>query len=243
MQTDTPDLFFDRRVSQGLLAALSADGPLHSLVGRRNSHPGEFDVQLRRDQKGDRSWASFYAGLTSVLDIDHLPKKDLYRLRAHPTHRDRGGFDRAWCAWRSLDVLRDAWPAVERYLDRVVASVDSQWTSLEGVVHGAIASDRAEDYRVVNREVSPAFRDQPTKDSILRAVTGPIVAAVARPDDDHPPWWPPLTSKLGVSNLGTSCDFLAIDARGRILALEAKPASALSGIVRGPAKSVSTPSS
>ena len=102
--TDCP--LFDRVVSDELLAALEEGGRFHDLVERRVGSEIA-DVQLRREQRGTRSWASLYIGLTSVLDLDE--RGGLYRLRAHATHKKAGHFDEAWAEWQTADELTMIW--------------------------------------------------------------------------------------------------------------------------------------
>lgn len=102
------DLVFDRVVSEALLEAIQPGGDFDTLVERRNqaSTPG-LDVQLRRDQRGSRSWASLMLGLTNVLDL--FEQNGSFWLRVHRTHQDNGGFDPAWQVHRpraELQALR-----------------------------------------------------------------------------------------------------------------------------------------
>jgi len=223
------DMSFDRTVSDRLLDCLRPGGPFAGLVARCHAEPGRFDVQLRREPKGTRSWASFYVGLTTVLDVDE--RNGSFRLRAAQTHRDRGGFDEQWRGWQPLDALVAQRAKVEAYLDRVIDTVDVNWTNSEGAVHGAICCGRSGAYRVIQREASIGFRDIPTRDAICKEIADPITSAVAHAGGDDPvPWWPRN------KRLGTALDVLAVGLDGRLLAIEAKPANALAGIVWGPAQ-------
>jgi hypothetical protein len=130
---------------------------LHGLLGPRDSDPERLDLQLRREQRGKRSWVSLYKGITSVLDVDE--SKGRFRLRAHPTHRKVGQFDPDWTGWRTPAELGGLWPAVEGYLDRILVDgmVDERWVRSEGLVHAAIASGSSEAYAVIQREASVSF--------------------------------------------------------------------------------------
>lgn len=227
------EMVFDRSASATLMEALSPGGVLAPLMTRRNGDRFRFDVQLRRDQKGSRSWASLYVGLTTILSVDE--HAGWFRLRAHATHQAAGEFPGGWSQWHSSDALASSWPAVEEYLDKAEAAVPSRHVDAEGEVHSALCSGTSEDYFVVQREGSIAFRDQPTKDRICGALTAPIYAAIDAAAAGQP-WWPGVRDRGKHQRLGASPDILAVDTLGRILAIEAKPASALKGIVWGPAQ-------
>jgi len=218
---------YDRRASPALLSALQ--GPLSSLLAFRALDPFLRDVQLRREPWGKRSWASLYLGLTSVLDVDERGGR--FRLTAHDTHQKRGHFDGAWTQWQTLDELLVFWPDVEEYLDRIQHRIDRKWLDAEGRVHALIANTDASGMTVLNREASHAFTDTPTREARKEVWRVPLELALASADDGSA-WW------AGVRTVafGTSPDFVAIDAAGRLLVVEAKPAQALAGIVRGPAQ-------
>lgn len=227
------EMVFDRRASSTLLEALGPAGVLAPLMTRRNGDPFRFDVQLRRDQKGTRSWASLYVGLTTILSVDEAAGS--FKLRAHRTHQAAGEFPAAWSQWHSGNVLAASWPAVEEYLNKAEAAVPSRHVDAEGEVHSALCSATSDDYFVIQREASIAFRDQPTKDRICDALTAPIYAAIDVASVGQP-WWPGVRDHGKHQRLGTSPDILAVDTSGRLLAIEAKPANALKGIVWGPAQ-------
>lgn len=227
-----PDILFDRRASDTLMDVLSAPGPLNGLIQRCLSNRTLLDVQLRREPKGARSWASLYVGLTTVLSVDELNSK--FRLRAHKHYVATAGFDDAWREWSDLAGLIHRWPAVEAYLDRAERSAPKALKQTEGVVHAAIAACSSPAYRVVNREVSPAFASVTKRSEICAIIADPIERAIVDAAEGQP-WWPSIRNHGKLPHLGTSCDFLAVNAE-RVLAIEAKPASALQGIVWGPAQ-------
>jgi hypothetical protein len=201
------------------------------LIERRNSRPDLYDVQLRRQPKGSVSWASLYVGLTTILDVD--ARAGLFRLRAHPTHRQSGKFDDRWRQWMTVDELRHEWPAVDQYIKRVTPRVSSHLTRSEGAVHAALCCGASGRYSVINREANLWFVDQPTKNEIVGSIQDRIGAALASASEGQA-WWPGVRRPM--RSLGTGLDILALDERGRVLAIEAKPANALAGITLGPAQ-------
>lgn len=222
-------LWFDRTVSDELVGFL-ADGRAHGLVDLAvGDHKGEplFDLQLRRATKGTKpvSWASLYYGLTSVLDLEE--RGGQFRIVAHRTHRTLGGFDDAWSEWQERSSLDRVWPSVANYITRVTPTVDKRWTDKEGAVHAAISSGTSDAYRIVNREVSPAFSDQPTKDAMMASWWRPIDDAL-RAQDNGEAWWPRDVK------IGASPDFLAVDIGGRLAVIEAKHHSATGMISKVP---------
>jgi hypothetical protein len=220
---------YGRVISDVLLAALSEDGPLHGAIRWRNDDLGLRDVQLRKEQKGPASWASLYVGLTSVLDI--YERADKFRLRAHATHRAAAGFHDSWADWQTLEQLTTQWPSVERYLEHVVKTVHPRWLDTEGQVHALIASSTHTGFSVINREASISFANQSTKNDLCEKWASTMQLALT--DAGVPSqWW----VALGAKNFGTSPDFIAVDDDGRLLVIEAKPASAAAGITWGPAQ-------
>ena len=222
-----PQQTYDRRVSSALLKALQ--GPLSSLLVFRALDPSLRDVQLRREPWATRCWASLYLGLTSVLNVQE--RAGLFRLNAHPTHKKRGHFDEAWTQWRPLSQLVVLWPEVEEYLDRIQYRIDRRWLDAEGRVHALLANTDVSGMTVLNREASHSFSDTPIREARKEVWRVPLEQAMAAADDGSA-WW----SGVRQVAFGTSPDFVAVDAEGRLLVVEAKPAHALAGIVRGPAQ-------
>jgi len=221
------DFGFDREVSSALMHALKTE-PFSELIDLRNEDTRVRDLQLRREPKGAVSWASLYVGLTTVLDV--MERNHRWRFRAARSHQERGAFDPIWLTWRSFEDVAADWPAVRRYVERVEALVDPRWTRTEGVVHALLCSGASQGFAVANREASPWFSDQPTKDRIVAEITAPLVAAIDSHEGSEA-WWPGRTHPL---RLGTSPDVLGLNDVGQVLVIEAKPASATAGIVRGP---------
>jgi len=223
-----PAMHYGRLISEPLLGALAAGGPLHSVMAWRQEDLVLRDVQLRHEPKGPASWVSLYLGLTSILDI--VERAGEFRLRAHPTHRARGQFGDSWDSWQSLGVLTQRWPKVQDYLSRIVHEVDHRWLDSEGKVHALLAASANTGFSVINREASISFSNQPTKKKLVDGWTKAVGQALDTGDTS--PWLTALRAK----KLGTSPDFLAVDDAGRLLVIEAKPATAAAGIVGAPAQ-------
>ena len=90
------DLVFDRLVSATLLTELGPGGHFNDLLRRRATRPAVADLQLRREQRGRRSWVSLYMGLTSVLDLDE--RAGLFRYALIQRTRKRASSTRTGAA-------------------------------------------------------------------------------------------------------------------------------------------------
>lgn len=227
------DLRFDRRVSGALLAALRDPTALGPLLDYAAQWSWLLDVQLRRASKGHGGWATLYGGLTGVLHVHE--RAGLFRLDAHTRWRTAGGFQDGWATWRPLPALVEDLDDVLRYVDTVFTGLPDRHWGAEGIVHAAICKRRSSGYRVIQREASPSFRSQTVKDGVLLPLHQRIqhtVTASGRAD----PWWPGMAGGGTVPPMGTSADVLAVDDEGRLLVIEAKPSTALKGIVWAPAQ-------
>lgn len=108
---------WDRRISGALMEQLTS-GVLRELNQRvRATQHG--DLQLRRATRNpSHPWATFYVGLTKVLDIHE--ERGRYRFDAHPTSRRIGQFDESWRRGVDAVSLATTWPLVQEYLDRIL---------------------------------------------------------------------------------------------------------------------------
>jgi len=165
------DIVFDRVVSSALLTELSDGGRFHGLLERGASRPDIADVQLRREQRGRRSWASLYLGLTSVLDLDE--RHGQFRLRAHPTHKAAGHFDEAWGQWQDSASLGVRWAEVDDYLGRLLENegVAARLWRREGTVQTALTSGHSSVFGAVQREAVVSFPSAEAKRVILELST------------------------------------------------------------------------
>lgn len=214
----SPAVSFDRVLSEPLLQCMTSElGDV--LKGCRDKDreanpPGLFDLQLRSDRpKGNLSWATLYYGLTKLLDVEE--RNEEFKLDAHATHREAGSFNPAWQKWMTLEELVRVTPDVARYLEAARRAVAPRHIEREGAVHAALASGNSDAFRVVNREASPSFRNQPTKDAISAELWNPIRDALHDAGRSEP-WWPNNVK------VGNSLDLLAVDVGGRLALIEAK---------------------
>ena len=188
-------------------------GLLASLAVYAKSGLFPLDLRFRKDVKTQAEHVSLYVGLTSVLDVHHA-KSGKLRLKVHETHQQNGKFDPGWSALRTPDELAAIWPDVELYLDRVIPMAARSHGTKEGAVQAAVAAHRSRERIVLDREVTPSFRDTAFKKQFMEECQRPILDALAKAD-------------LGFggvpTKLGNECDALAVDQAGRVLAVEVKP--------------------
>lgn len=204
---------YDRRVSDQFLQHFTPDGLLSSLPAYAKSGLFPIDLRFRRDAKSGAEHASLYIGLTSVLDVHHARSGKL-RLKVHPTHQKNGKFDAAWAKPMTPAELAAVWPAVELYLDRIIPIAAKSHGGKEGAIQAAVATYRTGERVILDREVTPSFRDTATKLEVMDACQQPILAALEDAD---------LGFGAVPTKLGNECDALAVDSAGRILAVEIKP--------------------
>lgn len=207
---------YDRRVSEAFLDLFASDengaGVASSLVSYARHARFPVDLQFRREAHGNKVTATLYVGLTAVLNL-HMSSKGLW-MSVHKTHQTNGGFDAAWTVRRTVDELGEIWPEVERYLDRIIPIAAQSHGRKEGAVQAAITSFANDRLFMIDREVTPAFEDEKQKDTFMRECEGPILDALTKAELDFG----------GVpKRLGNECDALAVDADGRLLAVEVKP--------------------
>lgn len=223
-------LLYDRVPSDALLQQLRAGAPA-GLLTRRRAAPRELDVQFRHDPKSGTSWATLYAGLTSLIDLRE--RKGLFRLTSSPTYQGLAPFDPAWSSWRDSDELNRSWPEVESYLDQLRPRVPARYTEREGKVQTATTSGDSPDYWAIDREAQPHFPSVPEQVAVLRSFSDPLLAALAAAGRQDA-WWPGVRDRGKAPVAGPGLDLLAVDRSGRLLAVELKDAGNLKGMVFGP---------
>ena len=210
------DVRYDRRVSPQFLEHLAPDGVAASLAKYAKSALFPLDLRLRSDVKSGVDHASLYVGLTAVLKIQSS-KTGLLKLSVHQTHQENGGFDSNWSKARTAADLAKIWPDVELYLDRIIPIAALTHGRKEGAVQAAVAAHHSHQRVVLDREVTPSFRSSNYKKSFMEEAQAPILAALR-------------AAGLGFAgvpkSLGNECDALALDADGRVLAIEIKPLGA-----------------
>ena len=212
-KTTTFDIRYDRRVSEEFIQHFAPDGLLSSLPRYAKSGLFPIDFRLRKDVKSGAEHATLYVGLTSVLDVHHT-KSGKLKLKAHTTHQKKGAFDPSWSAPMTVEQLAAVWPDVELYLDRIIPLAAESHGKKEGAVQAAVSSFHSGDRVILDREVTPSFKDKAFKADFMAACQQPILAALKNAN---------LGFGTTPTKLGNECDALAVDARGRVLAVEVKP--------------------
>ena len=222
---------FDRRASPVILDALAEGGALRGLVERRSADPYLLDVQIRRNPVH----VGLYAGLSRILRVQE--SRGRFRLSSDGTYKKLAGFDPAWDDWMTGEALLDAWPRIDAYIQAILddETVLPRLTNREGVVHAALASGTDPTFRVIQREAGPAFADQATKDLVMSRLTESVHAAMTSTGRTDP-WWPGVRDNGVMPSLGAKADALAVDDRGRLLVIEAKPSNEVKGIAWAPAQ-------
>jgi hypothetical protein len=107
--------------------------------------------------------------------------------------------------------LTPRWRAVEGYLADVIPLASAKHANKEGAVQAAVSVFSTDERVMVDREVALTFKDTSTKTRIFEEITAPYLDAVktvAEVPGQHP------------TSFGGECDLLAVDARGRLLAVE-----------------------
>ena len=221
-----PSIRYDRTIPGEFRAELGPGGTFERLVRfARGRHLA--DVQLRA--VGSRSWATIYCGLTNVLHVEYRRKRG-YRLRADDRHMtaNKAGPPEGilgWTTWSTPAQLMARWPAIEAYMAGQFNVVAPRWTN-EGAVQAMLCANGGESYQVIDREAVFDFRDTAERERIHKALRTPLLEALDVPTPER--WWRPPAS------LGGELDILAVDAGGRLLVMEVKPADNLPGITWAP---------
>jgi hypothetical protein len=207
------DIRYDRRVAASFLEYFLPGGVTASLVEYAKHAPYPVDLQMRHNPKTRADHASLYVGLTSVLNV--YAKGSNLALDAHKTWRQPPyGFDEQWSDAVEIGKWQDRWSKVEDYLERVIPRAAETHASREGSVQAAASSFTTQDRVMLDREVTPHFRDTAVKTRILNGCRQPLVDALnsQRPVPGKTP-----------QSFGSECDLLALDQSGRLLAVEVKP--------------------
>ncbi len=124
------------------------------------------------------------------------------------------GWQQAWLQDRTPDEWRRRWSSVEDYLEAVIPVATLEKGTTEGAVQAAVSGFSSAQRVMLDREVLLAFKDDGVKKQIMAALSKDLIAASASVRGI------PGASKL---SFGGRCDVLALDAQGRLLAVEVKP--------------------
>lgn len=179
-------MWFDRRVSEALLAALEPGGVLASLVDLRNLRRDVLEVQFHRSRRGRRSRAVLHAGPDVVLVIDERGGR--FRLRPGAVPGPAPGFRRRWRRWMDTDALGRVWPDVTAFLHRRLAGMDRADLDPVARLCGALVDT----HRIVARPAAVRFADTQAEsaapaDADLLAVDGDERAIVVAVTGGEPP--------------------------------------------------------
>lgn len=207
------EIRYDRVVTDEFLRHFLPGGVAASLAPMARDAAFPLDLQFRKNAKTGRQWATVYAGLTAVLNVEERSRG--FRLSAHDTwsKMPKYGFDQRWRSDLAKDELASVWTAVELYLERVIPAATKSHGVTEGAVQAAVSKSRDKSWVMLDREVVTSFRDQATKEKTLTRCYEPIVAAL--PSDI-----PGVTPK----KFGPECDLLALRPEtGQLVAVEVKP--------------------
>jgi hypothetical protein len=221
-----PSIRYDRTIPDEFRTELRPGGTFERLVRfARGRHLA--DVQLRAT--GSLSWATIYCGLTNVLHVDYRKTRG-YRLRADKGYMaaNQAGPPEGilgWTNWSTATQLMAGWSAIEAYMNRQFNGVALRWTN-EGAVQAMLCANGHESYRVIDREAVFDFRDTRERERVHKELREPLLEALEAPRPEG--WWRPPAS------LGGELDILAVDARGRLLVMEVKPADSRAGITWAP---------
>ena len=218
---------YDRRVSQNFLDHFRKGGVAHSLTEYAAKARFPVDLQMRHSPKTGADHASFYVGLTSVLNVvaKNKPVPSL-ALTAHKTWSEGTfGFDPGWRTASPIDDWFPRWIEVEEYLEKVIPSASVDFGQTEGAVQAAASAFSDGSRVMLDREVAPHFLNKTVKESVLRPLSMGLADALAKakPVPGKPP-----------ASFGSECDLLALDRDGRLLAVEVKPS--VSSLVWTPAQ-------
>lgn len=216
---------YDRSVSEEFLANFLDGGFAASLREYAGKARFPVDLQLRHNPKTGDEHAALYAGLTSVLNVVSERGPGL-ALTAHKTWSDGPyGFDPSWRVAAPVADWSDRWSAVEDYLEKVIPKASFDHGRTEGAVQAAASAFFDGTRVMLDREVLPHFLDTPTRTSVLTPLSAALADALVLAQ--------PVPGKVPTS-FGSECDLLALDDKGRLMAIEVKPS--VSSLVWTPAQ-------
>jgi hypothetical protein len=213
-------MYYDRTVSKALADALSSSGPFSFLVHYAKTEDLA-DLQLRRHAKphSKRCWATLYCGLTGVLHV--FEQNGQFWLRGRSSNP---AWEKSWTEARKAEEWQSAEARLKEYIDLEIGGVEPRSTNEGGIV-ARLCKPAAGPFGIVDREVIIAFPSAKERDITRTQLLKRLTAAFRR--DHERKWFVP-------NDFRGELDLLAVDPKGRLLAIEVKPASATAGIAWAP---------
>ena len=211
-------MYYDRTASAALIEALKPSGPLAVLTSfAKRQHLA--DLQLRSYPSKSGCWATMYFGLTKLIDVHE--RNGLFWAK-RGKHGD--GWIDLWNSKRPAEQWANDGQVLDHFLRHAAAEVGARFTN-EGAVQSMLCTRAAHLFSVVDREAVIGFESTKHREQAYAEVRAPLEAAL--PANPSLPWLKP-------KRFGGELDLLAIDERGRLLAIEVKPGSSTSGVTWAP---------
>lgn len=208
-------IHYDRRLDQAFLQHFLPHGFAASLRRYATEARYPLDLQTRKDPKTDAQHVTLYAGLTAVVNVVRRPDgKMRLTTDAHWRELSGVGWQPHWGKDHSPDEWERKWSSVEDYLEAVIPVATQQKGTTEGAVQAAVSGFSSAKRVMLDREMVFAFRDAVLKKEMMTELSRDLVSAAAA-----------MRGIPGApkTSFGGRCDVLALDDRGRLLAVEVKP--------------------
>lgn len=234
---DNPEgaLRFDRRVPEGLVAALEPDGALHGLVDlvRRQEPPDALDLQFRSASGRSDGSATLYVGLTKALDLKVDSRREEFQVvpQSHFGPASDEGWEKpGWTRWTPFEGMQKVASAILDFARETIAATPDTHTQTEGGMQAVLANAHRDEFALIDRESEFGFASTAAKVEFFDAVKGELDSIVAALFQQGNDW------ARKPKGFGGQLDALALDADGRVLIIEVKPGSATGPLSFTPAQ-------
>jgi hypothetical protein len=211
-------MYYNRMISPALKDALGHGGPFSILV-RYAKTKYLADLQLRGYPYSKRYWATLYCGTTKVLDV--FERYGQFWVKGKSESRE---WNESWTKPRKRDEWKSDEKELNKYLDRTIRDVGERYTN-EGAIQAMLCTRAGDLFSVIDRETVIGFSKETVRVDTYERLQRPLQDAC--PPDPSNPWFVP-------KKFGGELDLLAVDPNGRLLAIEVKPGSNLTGITWAP---------